>query len=936
MTVKERLKGRIWGISLLASIVLIFAVWNVDATPKQTSTGAASESNALVPCEHDHRDGWISWDDAVAAGKITVTQYNRGTVNENVKVYLTGDMPALEILYVESTVTDFQFCLNGYDYTIPANYYNFIQDKGSQANIGVYNCKTTGKISKPEDNSGQACCLFKFANGSNFTLSGVNLEVYSSGYSTIIQTTGGDINISNSIIKAPRIGSGNCNTNILSATKDAESPNKVTITNSYLYSDYGVISSCSADLEIEGSTLETGTKSTIALFSSGNAIIEDSEIYGRTSASGNKVDFDNVIVLTGTDYYDVVIAQPNSSDAEYSFKDCVFTGANGSNQRGIMMGNENYPNSKYTIDNVVIENCKYDLYLQPSSISVEMDVKNIPDGINYTFGCNYSTSNSGPIITSAYNYVDRLILSNKSGCGLKAEENGDGYDITYMPYGIIKQPESDNPTVEVVSSATAHYEWYLGHAIELLVTTENVDGQSIKGSSYTTNKSVYNEETGYWSPGTDGSAYDSYYPYFKALAGDEIVVMFDRTITGCGLYFGDVYKSISGDSVRFVVNSQASDALYLTGDNPNAKVMVIRRELGAKLEGQNTKTLTGAPEGTYICKITWADGTVCYSDEVEVGSSYTIEKTTATNGTFEVKGSAVEGEPVTIVTRPNAGYVLNAIVVTDAAGNEIAIDVLNGKGEFTMPATNVTITVTFTLNILDNPNEPGDLDNPDNDGDAGDIKVENAEDNDFKAEIENVKDVINNIIVTEEEQQLIDGGESMTIILELNNIGVSADTEEKEEILKEIDDMKLGTFINVELIKKIGSYTSNITKTKGDIRISFVLPEALKNTDNKITRTYYIMRNHEGEITLIPVEFDEETSVVTFATDRFSTYAIVYKDSSVDNNTNADGDTNAGADSNLDAVPETGDTSGMYIYVLVACMAIAVFVCKNKIVAKLK
>ena len=199
-----------------------------------------------------------------------------------------------------------------------------------------------------------------------------------------------------------------------------------------------------------------------------------------------------------------------------------------------------------------------------------------------------------------------------------------------------------------------------------------------------------------------------------------------------------------------------------------------------------------------------------------------------------------------------------------------------------------------------------------------------------------MKDVINNIIVTEEEQQLIDGGESMTIILELNNIGVSADTEEKEEILKEIDDMKLGTFINVELIKKIGSYTSNITKTKGDIRISFVLPEALKNTDNKITRTYYIMRNHEGEITLIPVEFDEETSVVTFATDRFSTYAIVYKDSSVDNNTNADGDTNAGADSNLDAVPETGDTSGMYIYVLVACMVIAVFVCKNKIVAKLK
>lgn len=107
MAVKERLKGRIWGISLLASIVLLLAVWNVDATPTQASTGAASESSALVPHEHNHSDGWLSWDEAVAAGKIMVTSYNIGRVLENVKVYLTGDMSALEILYVAETVTDF-------------------------------------------------------------------------------------------------------------------------------------------------------------------------------------------------------------------------------------------------------------------------------------------------------------------------------------------------------------------------------------------------------------------------------------------------------------------------------------------------------------------------------------------------------------------------------------------------------------------------------------------------------------------------------------------------------------------------------------------------------------------------------------------------------------------------------------------------------------
>ena len=192
--------------------------------------------------------------------------------------------------------------------------------------------------------------------------------------------------------------------------------------------------------------------------------------------SGNKVDFDNVIIVTGTEYYDVVDAQPNSNDAEYSFKDCVFTGVNGSGQKGIMMGNERYPNSKYTIDNVVIENCNYDLYLQPSSISVEMDIINIPEDINYIFGCNYSTSNSGPIFTSSDDFVDRLILINKKGYSLKLEENGDGYDVSYIPLGVIEHPTSNNPTVEVVNSGTAQYEWYPGTVSTLLVGTEDVDG----------------------------------------------------------------------------------------------------------------------------------------------------------------------------------------------------------------------------------------------------------------------------------------------------------------------------------------------------------------------------------------------------------------------------------------------------------------------------
>lgn len=141
MTVKEKFKGRICGISLLASIVLLLATWNVDAA----QTGPVGESDAVVPHEHNHSDGWISWEEAVEEGKIDII-YSSGIVRENVKVYFTQDMGGLASLDVDSAVTDFQLCLNGYNYSIPSEGSYFIKDKaGSEADIGVYNCKTTEK-----------------------------------------------------------------------------------------------------------------------------------------------------------------------------------------------------------------------------------------------------------------------------------------------------------------------------------------------------------------------------------------------------------------------------------------------------------------------------------------------------------------------------------------------------------------------------------------------------------------------------------------------------------------------------------------------------------------------------------------------------------------------------------------------------------------------
>ena len=58
--------------------------------------------------------------------------------------------------------------------------------------------------------------------------------------------------------------------------------------------------------------------------------------------------------------------------------------------------------------------------------------------------------------------------------------------------------------------------------------------------------------------------------------------------------------------------------------------------------------------------------------------------------------SASKGDTVTITVKPNSGYVLETLTVTDKNGNELKLtDKGNGKYTFTMPAGKVEVKATF-------------------------------------------------------------------------------------------------------------------------------------------------------------------------------------------------------------------------------------------------
>ena len=164
-------------------------------------------------------------------------------------------------------------------------------------------------------------------------------------------------------------------------------------------------------------------------------------------------------------------------------------------------------------------------------------------------------------------------------------------------------------------------------------------------------------------------------------------------------------------------------------------------------------------------------------------------------------------------------------------------------------------------------------------GGSGTVLVKEDEENEWKGVLSDKADVKEKVALTDTEKEKLGTGEDLVIILRLKDVKVTADTEAKKEIQNKMGANTLGTFLNIELLKKIGGTETPITETTDAIEITFEIPEHIRNTDSKVTRTYQIMRNHDGVVEILDAErYDEKSHLLTFKTDKFSTYALVYRD----------------------------------------------------------
>ena len=89
--------------------------------------------------------------------------------------------------------------------------------------------------------------------------------------------------------------------------------------------------------------------------------------------------------------------------------------------------------------------------------------------------------------------------------------------------------------------------------------------------------------------------------------------------------------------------------------------------------------------------------------------------------------------------------------------------------------------------------------------------------------------------------------------------------------------------LDIKLNMTIGADSKQVYETAQEITLSTEMPEELLNNNSDIIRKYSVIRIHDNKAEILKSEYNAQTKKITFKTDRFSTYAIIYEDTKKDN-----------------------------------------------------
>ena len=168
--------------------------------------------------------------------------------------------------------------------------------------------------------------------------------------------------------------------------------------------------------------------------------------------------------------------------------------------------------------------------------------------------------------------------------------------------------------------------------------------------------------------------------------------------------------------------------------------------------------------------------------------------------------------------------------------------------------------------------------------------------------------------LSEDENKAVKAGNKTQFVLSAS--GMTPTKEEIALIQSVLGNNVIGQYLNLNLTLKIsGREDRQITDLSAPMYIAITIPQNLVNHDSSIECIYRIVRIHDGVATLIDGTYDAATNQFTFATDGFSTYALVYEDV----NTTLTGRS-----------PKTGDNSMWMVWTLILCAGCSILFAAGK------
>ena len=283
---------------------------------------------------------------------------------------------------------------------------------------------------------------------------------------------------------------------------------------------------------------------------------------------------------------------------------------------------------------------------------------------------------------------------------------------------------------------------------------------------------------------------------------------------------------------------------------------------GDRLTGIILTREEGEDVGTYKIKVSQKEGSNPNYDITFKDGTYTINPLSIDKGTV-VLGNVLKytGEKQTQEVEQVVinGKVLSKddyeVIDHQAVKEGKHILKINGKGNYTgtieyayviLPKDSDkigegTLTVKTTGNIEVNKN------------DLIDILVENKE-------------------ITANELSEIANGKELEFVLDIK------ESSSNKLIESSTKGYIVGKYLNITLNKIVNGTSESIHELSKVMKVTIKVPEELINKDSKTKREYYIARSHNGKVDILETIYNEKTNSLTFETDKFSDYAILYKD----------------------------------------------------------